>query len=131
MTRLKDDLLVIMLAAANNMLNQLSIRWSDEAALTVVMAAEGYPASPRKGTVIKGVEDADALPDVKVFHAGTVHKDGDLLANGGRVLNVTATGKTVSEAQEKAYQAISKIDWPEGFCRKDIGWRAVEREKTA
>jgi len=122
---------VIMLAAANNMLNQLSIRWSDEAALTVVMAAEGYPASPRKGTVIKGVEDADALPDVKVFHAGTVHKDGDLLANGGRVLNVTATGKTVSEAQEKAYQAISKIDWPEGFCRKDIGWRAVEREKTA
>lgn len=131
MTRLKDDLLVIMLAAANNMLNQLSIRWSDEAALTVVMAAEGYPASPRKGTVIKGVEDADALPDVKVFHAGTVHKDGDLLANGGRVLNVTATGKTVSEAQAKAYQAVSKIDWPEGFCRKDIGWRAVEREKTA
>ena len=75
------------------------------------------------------MEDADALPDVKVFHAGTVHKDGDLLANGGRVLNVTATGKTVSEAQEKAYQAVSKIDWPEGFCRKDIGWLAVERER--
>ncbi|WP_439273430.1 phosphoribosylamine--glycine ligase [Pseudochrobactrum sp. HB0163] len=131
MTRLKDDLLVIMLAAANNMLDQLSVRWSDEAALTVVMAAEGYPASPRKGTVIKGVEEAETLPHVKVFHAGTIHKDGDLLANGGRVLNITATGKTVREAQKRAYEAVSKISWPGGFCRKDIGWRAVEREKAA
>ena len=130
MTRLKDDLLVIMLAAVNNMLDQVSIRWSDDAALTVVMAAEGYPASPRKGTVINGIEDAEALTGVKVFHAGTVHKDGELLANGGRVLNVTATGKTVSEAQVKAYEAVSKIKWVGGFCRSDIGWRAVEREQT-
>lgn len=130
MTRLQDDLLVIMLAAVNGMLDQISIRWSDDAALTVVMAAEGYPANPRKGTVINGVEDADALPDVKVFHAGTVHKNGQLLANGGRVLNVTATGKTVMQAQIKAYEGISKIKWVGGFCRSDIGWRAVEREKS-
>lgn len=115
MTRLKDDLLVIMLAAVNNMLDQVSIRWSNDAALTVVMAAEGYPENPRKGTVITGIEDAEALPDVKVFHAGTVHKEGQLLANGGRVLNVTATGKTVSQAQAKAYEAVSKIKWVGGF----------------
>lgn len=131
MTRLKDDLLVIMLAAVDKMLHELSVRWSDEAALTVVMAANGYPAAPQKGTVIHGVEEADAVPDVKVFHAGTIHKDGLLLANGGRVLNVTATGNTVTQAQARAYQAVGKIDWDGGFCRSDIGWRAVAREKQA
>lgn len=130
MSRLKDDLLVIMLATVNGMLDQISVRWSNEAALTVVMAADGYPASPRKGTVIKGVEDAEALQAVNIFHAGTIHKDGELLANGGRVLNVTATGSTVTQAQARAYEAVSKIKWVGGFCRNDIGWRAVEREKA-
>ncbi|PYE90576.1 phosphoribosylamine--glycine ligase [Phyllobacterium leguminum] len=130
MTRLKDDLLLLLNAAADGMLDQISIRWSDDPALTVVMAAKGYPASPEKGSVIKGLDEALSLPDVQVFHAGTAMKDGELVANGGRVLNVTATGKTVAEAQAKAYAGVNAIDWPGGFCRSDIGWRAVEREKA-
>jgi phosphoribosylamine---glycine ligase len=129
MMRLKDDLLLLLNAAADGLLDQVSIRWSDDPALTVVMAAKGYPASPEKGSVIKGVDEATQLPDVQIFHAGTALKDGALTANGGRVLNVTATGKTVAEAQEKAYAAVKAIDWPGGFYRSDIGWRAVEREK--
>jgi len=131
MMRLKDDLLLLLNAAADGMLDQVSIRWSDDPALTVVMAAKGYPASPEKGSVIKGVDEAAKLPDVQIFHAGTAVKDGELIANGGRVLNVTATGKTVAEAQERAYAAVKAIDWPGGFYRTDIGWRAVEREKAA
>ena len=127
MTRLKDDLLVLLNAAVDGQLAHVSTRWSEEPALTVVLATEGYPDAPKKGSVIRGVDAANA-DGIKVFHAGTALKDGALVANGGRVLNVTATGKTVSEAREKAYAAIDRIDWPEGFCRKDIGWRAVERE---
>jgi phosphoribosylamine--glycine ligase len=100
-------------------------RWRDEAALTVVMAARGYPEAPLKGTVIRGLDKAAAVEGVEIFHAGTVVKDGALVANGGRVLNVTALGRDVAEAQARAYRAVDSIDWPEGFCRRDIGWRAV------
>ena len=128
MTRLKDDVLTIMNAAVDGQLSHLSVRWHDQAALTVVMAAEGYPASPRKGTVISGVEAAES-DEVQVFHAGTARNEqGDLIANGGRVLSVTATGATVSEAAQRAYEAVDAIDWSGGFCRRDIGWRAIERE---
>ncbi|HHZ10937.1 MAG TPA: phosphoribosylamine--glycine ligase [Rhizobiales bacterium] len=129
MMRLKDDILVLMLAAADGQLAHMSVRWRDEAALTVVLAARGYPGTPEKGSVIRGV-DAAASGGVEVFHAGTALKDGNLVAAGGRVLNVTATGRTVAEAQAKAYAAVDRIDWPGGFCRRDIGWRAVEREKA-
>jgi phosphoribosylamine--glycine ligase len=127
MLRLEDDLLPLLLAAAEGRLAGLAPRWRDEAALTVVMAAKGYPGAPEKGSVIAGVEDAAG--DALIFHAGTARDaSGQLVAAGGRVLNVTATGRTVSEAQARAYAAIDRIDWPGGFCRRDIGHRAVERE---
>jgi len=129
MMRLKDDVLTLMNAAVDGQLGHMSVRWRDEAALTVVMAANGYPAAPEKGSVIAGVDEAAGY-GVEIFHAGT-QRDGDrLLAAGGRVLNVTALGRTVSEAQAKAYASVDRIDWPGGFCRRDIGWRAVEREKA-
>ncbi|MCZ8313364.1 phosphoribosylamine--glycine ligase [Phreatobacter sp.] len=130
MMRLKDDLLTLLLAAADGQLKTMSVRWYDDVALTVVMAAKGYPGTPEKGSVIRGIERARELAGVEVFHAGTTAKDGALVANGGRVLAVTATGATVTEAQEKAYQAVDLIDWPGGFCRRDIGWQAVAREKA-
>jgi phosphoribosylamine---glycine ligase len=127
--RLKSDLVTALLAACDGVLDSISLQWSDQAALTVVMAAQGYPGAVEKGSEIRGIDKAEALEDVLVFHAGT-KQDGDrILANGGRVLNVTAMGRTISDAQAKAYEAVSKIDWPEGFCRRDIGWRAVERER--
>jgi phosphoribosylamine--glycine ligase len=130
MMRLKDDLLVLLNAAADGQLAHTSVRWRDEAALTVVMAANGYPGTPEKGSVIRGLDEA--TPDgVEVFHAGTAINAGALVANGGRVLNVTAIGASVSDAQKKAYDAVDRIDWPQGFCRRDIGWRAVERERQA
>jgi phosphoribosylamine--glycine ligase len=129
MMRLKDDLLVLLSAAADGQLAHMSARWRDEAALTVVMAANGYPGTPERGTVISGL---DRVPDgVEVFHAGTAEKDGKLVANGGRVLNVTATGKTVTEAQARAYAGVDAIDWPQGFCRRDIGFLAIGREQNA
>ncbi|WP_322418421.1 phosphoribosylamine--glycine ligase [Mesorhizobium huakuii] len=130
MMRLKDDLLVLLNAAVDGQLAHTSIRWRDEAALTVVMAARGYPGTPEKGSVIRGVEDA-AGEGVQIFHAGTAINGGALVANGGRVLNVTATGATVGEAQARAYAALDRIDWPDGFCRRDIGWQAVAREKAS
>lgn len=128
MMRLKDDLLVLLKAAADGQLAHVSARWRDDAALTVVMAADGYPDKPKKGSVINGVDAAEET-GAMVFHAGTALKDGKLVANGGRVLNVTATGKSVGAAQKAAYAAVDRIDWPGGFCRRDIGWRAVEREE--
>ena len=107
----------------------MSVRWRDEAALTVVMAAKGYPGTPEKGSVIAGL-DAAAGDGVEIFHAGTAEKDGALVANGGRVLNVTAIGRTVGEARDRAYVAVDRVDWPGGFCRRDIGWRAVAREQA-
>jgi len=131
MMRLKSDIVPAMIAAHDGTLDQVKLEWRDEAALTVVMAANGYPGDYAKGTVISGLEAAGALEDVQIFHAGTRLEDGEVLANGGRVLNVTALGKTVAEAQARAYKAVSLIDWPEGFCRSDIGWRAVAREKRS
>ncbi|RVC22969.1 phosphoribosylamine--glycine ligase [Mesorhizobium sp. M7A.F.Ca.AU.002.02.1.1] len=128
MMRLKDDLLVLLNAATDGQLAHTSVRWRDEAALTVVMAARGYPGTPEKGSVIRGVEDA-ASDGVQVFHAGTAINGGALVANGGRVLNVTASGATVGEAQKRAYAALDRIDWPDGFSRRDIGWQAVAREQ--
>ena len=131
MLRLKSDLLTALLATADGALATFDLRWSDDVALTVVMAAKGYPGDYARGTVIRGLETALATGDVEIFHAGT-RRDGDhILANGGRVLNVTARGKTVALAQQRAYQAIDRIDWPEGFCRRDIGWRAIAREGQA
>ena len=96
--------------------------------MTVVLAAEGYPGRYAKGTPINGVEDADAIKDVMVFHAGTaLDDDGQLVSNGGRVLGVTALADTVEDAQKLAYKAVDTIDWPKGFCRRDIGWRAIGR----
>ncbi|HAI28990.1 MAG TPA: phosphoribosylamine--glycine ligase, partial [Thalassospira sp.] len=103
--------------------------WHDETAMVVVMAAKGYPGSYEKGTEIKNVAAADAMDKVKVLHAGT-KMDGDkLVATGGRVLGVTARGATVTETQKRAYEAVDAIDWDGGFCRRDIGWRAVAREQ--
>ncbi|CAN7351367.1 phosphoribosylamine--glycine ligase [Mesorhizobium caraganae] len=129
MMRLKDDLLVLLNAAVDGQLAHSSVRWRDEAALTVVMAARGYPGTPEKGSVIRGLEEA-AVDGVQIFHAGTAINGGALVANGGRVLNVTASGKTVGEARGRAYAALDRIDWPQGFCRRDIGWQAVAREKA-
>ena len=129
MPRLKSDIVPALLAACDGVLDNVDLRWRDEAALTVVLAAKGYPAKPETGSIIRSVEKAEELDDVLVFHAGTKLKDGELVANGGRVLNVVALGKSVGEAQTRAYEAVDKIDWPGGFCRRDIGWQAVKREQ--
>ncbi|TYC62361.1 phosphoribosylamine--glycine ligase [Rhodobacterales bacterium] len=126
MMRLDSDLLDLLLASAEGTLDKATAAWKDEVALTVVMAAKGYPGSYEKGTRIEGVEPLSS-DGLEVFHAGTRSEGGNLLANGGRVLNVTALGATVADAQRKAYEAVAKIDWPEGFCRTDIGWRAIAR----
>lgn len=130
MMRLRSDLVGALVATVDGVLDRFDLRWYDDAALTVVLAAEGYPGSYEKGTEIKNVEAADdADENVTIFHAGTKRDgDGPLLAVGGRVLNVTALGRTVAEAQYRAYAAVDRIDWPRGFCRRDIGWRAVARE---
>jgi len=124
MMRLKDDIVPLMLASCDGTLGQMSARWHDEAALTVVMCAPGYPGEIAKGSTIAGLEAAAATEGVEIFHAGTALRDGRLVANGGRVLAVTALGKTIREARDRAYGAVDRIDWPEGFCRRDIGWRA-------
>ncbi|PCH82040.1 MAG: phosphoribosylamine--glycine ligase [Hyphomicrobiales bacterium] len=128
MKRLKGDMLDLMISCHEGDLETKSVNWSNDTAVSVVMAADGYPAKYNKGTVIRGVSAIDRNADACVFHAGTKMKNGQLLANGGRVLNVTALGKTVTEAQKTAYALIETIDWPGGFYRKDIAWRAIERE---
>ena len=128
MMRLKSDIVPAMLAAVDGVLAHVDLRWREEAALTVVMAAKGYPGAYDKGSVIAGLEDAADDEGVEIFHAGTRIEDGRIIATGGRVLNVTALGGTVSEARSRAYGAVARIDWPEGFCRQDIGWRAIARE---
>ena len=129
MLRMMSDVLPALIACADGQLKNFSLRWFDDVALTVIMATKGYPGDYGKGSVITGLDEASKIDGVEIFHAGTVAKDGRLLANGGRVLNVCASGKTVSEARQRAYQAVDRIKWPEGFYRSDIGWRAVEREK--
>jgi phosphoribosylamine---glycine ligase len=129
MLRMMSDVLPALIACADGQLKNFSLRWFDDVALTVIMATKGYPGDYGKGSVIMGLDEAAKIDGVEIFHAGTAAKDGKLIANGGRVLNVCASGKTVSEARQRAYQAVDLIKWPEGFCRRDIGWRAVEREK--
>ncbi|HTJ64432.1 MAG TPA: phosphoribosylamine--glycine ligase [Alphaproteobacteria bacterium] len=133
MARLESDPVDLMLATAQGRLgSQPPARWRDVAALTVVLCAEGYPGTPKTGTEIKGIAEAGKTEGVTVLHAGTKRDAGGrLLASGGRVLNVVATGRDVAEAQVRAYRAVDRIDWPEGFCRHDIGWRAIARETVA
>jgi phosphoribosylamine---glycine ligase len=129
MLRLMSDLVPALLASRDGLLKSFDLRWYPEAALTVVMAAKGYPGAYERGSVIEGLDDAAAIQGVEIFHAGTRAEGGRILANGGRVLNVCALGGTVREAHARAYAAIARIRWPEGFYRHDIGWRAVKREK--
>ena len=128
MARLNSDLLPLLLASRDGTLDQTTVSWKPEVALTVVMASKGYPGPYEKDTLIRNVDAADRAEHVTVFHAGTALERGKLRATGGRVLNVTALGRTVAEAQRRAYEAVEQINWPNGFCRRDIGWRAIERE---
>jgi phosphoribosylamine---glycine ligase len=127
MPRLKGDLLTALLAARDGVLSGFGLRWREDAALTVVMASEGYPGAYEKGHEIFGLDAAASLPGVILFHAGTERRDGKIVAVGGRVLNVTATGPDVAEAQRRAYEAVSRIHWQGSFHRRDIGWRALKR----
>jgi phosphoribosylamine--glycine ligase len=129
MMRMMSDLLPALIASADGQLKNFSLRWFDDVALTVIMATRGYPGSYGKGSVISGLDDAAKVEGVEIFHAGTIAKDGQILASGGRVLNVCAMGKTVTQAQQRAYAAVDRINWPEGFCRRDIGWQALARER--
>jgi phosphoribosylamine--glycine ligase len=130
MMRLMSDLLPALIAARDGQLKSFDLRWYPDAALTVVMAAKGYPGQYTRGSVIEGLDAAAQVEGVEVFHAGTKAEGGKILANGGRVLNVTARGKLVAEAQARAYSAIERIRWPDGFCRRDIGWQAINRERA-
>ena len=130
MLRLMSDLVPALMAARDGQLKNFDLRWYPDAALTVVMAANGYPGDYQRGSPIAGLDAAAQVEGVEIFHAGTKADGGRVLSNGGRVLNVCARGKTVAEAQQRAYQAVDKIDWPGGFCRRDIGWRAIERESS-
>lgn len=125
MRLLKSDLADLLLSCTNGTLKGKQVVMERLAAMSVVMAAKGYPGEYQKGTEIKGIDAAEAERDIVVFHAGTKEKDGKILSNGGRVLNVSVIADTVAKAQKKVYAAIDKIDWPEGFCRRDIGWRAT------
>lgn len=131
MRRLDSDLLELLLATATGQLAGKSVRMKSEAAMCVVMAAKGYPGAYKKGSVIGRLNEANALPGVTVFHAGTAEQDGNIIATGGRVLGVTATGETIQQARERAYKAVDAIDWPQGFCRRDIGWRALGKSRAA
>jgi phosphoribosylamine--glycine ligase len=123
MMRLKSDLLPALIAARDGILGQVDLRWHDETALCVVMAAKGYPDDPQRGSEIRGLAALAGDPDLKIFHAATRRDSGRLLADGGRVLGVTALGRDLTAARERAYRAVAAIDWPEGFHRRDIGRR--------
>ncbi|MCC6471271.1 MAG: phosphoribosylamine--glycine ligase [Alphaproteobacteria bacterium] len=126
MMRLKSDLVPALVAACDGELKSFDLRWHADAVLTVVLAAKGYPDTPKPGGAIGGLDRASALPGVKIFQAGTkLDAAGRLVAAGGRVLNVTARAPDVAEAQALAYRAVDLVDFPDGFCRRDIGWRAV------
>ncbi len=131
MLRLKSDLVPALIAARDGQLKTFDLRWSPDVALTVVMATKGYPGHYCKGSVIEGLDEAGAVDGVEVFHAGTAAAGGHIVANGGRVLTVSALGASVAQAQARAYAAVDRIRWSEGFCRRDIGWRALERETAA
>jgi phosphoribosylamine--glycine ligase len=125
MMRLGAQVLDLLLACAEGKLDEAQVNWADDHAMTVVMAAKGYPGAYEKGSVIGGLERLPEDSSHMVFHAGTREVDGKIAANGGRVLNVTARGANLQEARDRAYEMIGKIDWPEGFYRRDIGWRAL------
>ncbi|MBT7646236.1 MAG: phosphoribosylamine--glycine ligase, partial [Rhodospirillaceae bacterium] len=128
MTRLRSDLVPALLATRDKELHHIALRWHDKAALTVVMATQGYPASYPKDTPINDLDAAEADESITLFHAGT-RRDGDQwLSTGGRVLGVTALGETIAQAQTSAYRSVDRLDWPRGFCRRDIGWREIARE---
>ena len=129
MLRLMSDLVPALVASSDGMLKNFDLRWYPDAALTVVMAAKGYPGSYAKGSAIEGLAAAGEVEGVEIFHAGTKVEGERIVANGGRVLDVSALGKTVGEAQARAYAAVDRIRWADGFCRRDIGFRAVERER--
>jgi phosphoribosylamine--glycine ligase len=128
MLRLMSDLVPALVAARDGVLKSFDLRWYDEAALTVVMAAKGYPGDYARGSVIEGLEEAAQVDGAEIFHAGTRADGGRIVSNGGRVLNVCGLGPRVKDAQARAYAAVDRIRWHEGFCRRDIGWRAIERE---
>lgn len=131
MPRLKSDIVPLLMAACDGVLDKVDARWWNEVALTVVMCGKGYPGAPRKGGVIEGVAVAEAMEGVLVFHAGTGERNGVLTGEGGRVLNLVGLGVTVAQARERAYAAVDAIRWEDGFCRRDIGWRALERSAAA
>ena len=131
MLRLKSDLATALMAARDGVLGNVDLRWRDETALAVVMASNGYPGATEKNTEIRGLEAAAAIEGVQIFHAATERRDGRLYATGGRVLNICALGRDVADAQARAYEAAGRIDWPNGFYRRDIGWRAVAREQDS
>ncbi|KAL6660558.1 hypothetical protein ACP70R_001593 [Stipagrostis hirtigluma subsp. patula] len=131
MMRLESDLAQVLLSACKGELGKVSLTWSPEMAMVVVMASQGYPGSYKKGTVIKNLDKAEQVcPAVKIFHAGTaMDGNGNLVAVGGRVLGITAKGKDIEEARERVYEAVDAVDWPEGFVRRDIGWRALQHKQ--
>ena len=129
MRRLKSDLLSALIATCDNQLDNITLKWCDEKAIVVIMASDGYPGDYKKGSIIENTFIAEKKDEIEIFHSGTLFKNDDLIASGGRVLGVTATGKTVTEAHKNVYEAINLIKWPEGFYRKDIGWRAIKLEK--
>jgi phosphoribosylamine---glycine ligase len=131
MLRLMSDLVPALLACCDGMLKNFDLRWYPQAALTVVMAAKGYPGSYARGSVIEGLGAAAQVEGVEIFHAGTLAREGRVLANGGRVLDVSAVGNTVAQAQARAYQAVDRIRWSDGFCRRDIGFRALAKNAAS
>jgi phosphoribosylamine--glycine ligase len=132
MLRLKSDFLPVLLAAAKGELGNTKLEWNDQSAICIVMAAKGYPGDYEKNTEIKNLEEAAQVPGTIIFHAGTRRDEkGTLLSIGGRVLGVCAMAETIEKAQKLGYQAVDKINWPQGFCRRDIGWRAIEKLKQS
>jgi phosphoribosylamine--glycine ligase len=125
MMRLGAQALDLMLACAEGRLDEVQVNWADDHALTVVMASNGYPGAYAKGSQIRGLEELPEDSRHMVFHAGTAQREGGIIATGGRVLNVTARGPNLTEARDAAYAMVDRIDWPGGFCRRDIGWRAL------
>ncbi len=130
MARLNDDIVPALWAVAQGDISHITLDWADDKVITVIMAAQGYPEAYQKNTEIRNLQAAAMDEAVTIFHAGTKYENDRLLAAGGRVLNITARGDSITEAAEKAYSAIAKIDWPQGFYRRDIGWRAIAREKS-
>jgi phosphoribosylamine--glycine ligase len=125
--RLRSDLLTTLVACAEGRMDEIELAWHADPALVVVMATHGYPGHYGRGSIIRGLDAARQVPGVTIFHAGTKLENGHVVANGGRVLGIAALAGSIVEAQTRAYQAVDRIDWPEGFCRRDIGWRAIGR----